>query len=53
MVLITSQNFGAAMADVVVDAMVAEKAREERYFAVDHHHVSPARMLLSSIEFLD
>jgi MFS family permease len=33
MVLITSQNFGAAMADVVVDAMVAEKAREERYFA--------------------
>jgi MFS family permease len=29
MVLITSQNFGAAMADVVVDAMVAEKAREE------------------------
>ncbi|CAK9197129.1 unnamed protein product [Sphagnum troendelagicum] len=29
MVLVTSQNFGAAMADVVVDAMVAEKARKE------------------------
>ncbi|XP_024522735.1 probable folate-biopterin transporter 4 isoform X1 [Selaginella moellendorffii] len=29
-VLLTIQNFGAAMADVVVDAMVAEMARKER-----------------------
>ena len=29
--LLTIQNFGTAMADVVIDAMIAEAAREERF----------------------
>ena len=29
--LLTLQNFGTAMADVVIDAMIAEAAREERF----------------------
>lgn len=31
MVLLTAQNLGSAMADVVVDAMIAEAVRFERY----------------------
>lgn len=31
MCLLTVQNFGSAMADVVVDAMIAEAVRFERY----------------------
>lgn len=30
-VLLTAQNLGSAMADVVVDAMIAEAVRYERY----------------------
>lgn len=29
--LLTIQNFGTAMADVVIDAMIAEAARKERF----------------------
>lgn len=31
MVLLTVQNLGSAMADVVIDAMIAEAVRLERY----------------------
>lgn len=31
MSLLTLQNFGSAMADVVIDAMIAEAVRSERY----------------------
>ena len=31
MSLLTLQNFGSAMADVVIDAMIAEAVRHERY----------------------
>ena len=31
MVLLTAQNLGSAMADVVVDAMIAEAVRFEKY----------------------
>lgn len=31
MILLTLQNLGSAMADVVIDAMIAEAVRLERY----------------------
>lgn len=31
MILLTLQNLGSAMADVVIDAMIAEAVRFERY----------------------
>ena len=31
MILLTVQNLGSAMADVVIDAMIAEAVRLERY----------------------
>lgn len=31
MILLTVQNLGSAMADVVIDAMIAEAVRFERY----------------------
>ena len=34
MVLLTAQNLGSAMADVVVDAMIAEAVRYERYVCI-------------------
>jgi len=34
MVLLTAQNLGSAMADVVVDAMIAEAVRFDRYVCI-------------------
>lgn len=35
MIFLTVQNLGSAMADVVIDAMIAEAVRHERYLPVN------------------
>ncbi|MCL7025696.1 hypothetical protein MKW94_017107 [Papaver nudicaule] len=50
MILLTAQNLGSAMADVVVDAMIAEAVRSERAaFAGDLQSVSWSAMALGGI----
>lgn len=50
MVLLTAQNLGSAMADVVVDAMIAEAVRYERAsFAGDLQSISWSSMALGGI----
>lgn len=35
MIFLTVQNLGSAMADVVIDAMIAEAVRHERYVPIN------------------
>ncbi|KAF9609063.1 hypothetical protein IFM89_012503 [Coptis chinensis] len=50
MIFLTAQNLGSAMADVVIDAMIAEAARSERAaFAGDLQSLSWSAMALGGI----
>lgn len=50
MIFLTVQNLGSAMADVVIDAMIAEAVRHERAsFAGDLQSISWMAMALGGI----
>lgn len=49
MIFLTVQNLGSAMADVVVDAMIAEAVRSERYVLMFVPFLLNFHQLLSNI----